>query len=192
MLGKAFVMEIFSNPNLNLNLNKSNSEDSLGSSEVICESENDNETVDKKEYLAFFLSGEEYAIDIMMIKEIAIPMALTWVPRAPEFVQGIISLRGIILPILNLKTKLQLNGGSSGSERRIIVVSIENEGIGLMVDAVTGVVKMADTEIVPPPETLNKNGSAYLKGIGKYQERFIIFMDIQSVLLDAGVLISNG
>ena len=190
--GLAFVMEIFSNPNLNLNWNKSNIEDPLESSEITCESENDNEMLDKKEYLAFILSGEEYAIDIMMIKEIAIPMELTWVPRAPEFVQGIISLRGTILPILNLKPRLQLNGGSSGSERRIIVVSIENEGIGLMVDAVAGVVKIADTEIVPPTEKLNKNGSVYFKGIGKFQERFIIFMDIQSLLLSAGFLSSNG
>ena len=185
-------MEKFSDPNVHLNLEKTNDEDLRGSKILTSEQKNSNETGDKKEYLAFHMSGEEYAIDIMVIKEIAVPTQITKVPRAPECVQGIISLRGTILPILNLKPRLQLSGEYSGSERRIIVVSIENEGIGLMVDAVTGVVIMADSEIIPPPETLNKNGSDYFRGIGKYQERFIIFMDIHSIILNAGLLVANG
>jgi len=185
-------MENFSDSNLHLNSDKTHGEDLRGSKILNSEMKNCNETPSKKEHLAFLLSGEEYAIDIMMIKEIAIPTELTWVPRTPECVQGIISLRGTIIPILNLKPRLQLREGYSGSESRIIVVLIENEGIGLMVDAVTGVVTMADSEIVPSPETLRKNGSVYFKGIGKFKDRFIIFMDIQSVLLNAGLLVANG
>ncbi len=145
-------------------------------------SELENETLIPREYLAFYLSGEEYAVDIMMIKEIIKPVVITHVPRAPDVISGIISLRGTILPILNLRKKLGLKDLELGRQARIVVVSSEKGLVGLMVDAVTGVIKLSDSEIEPPPSVLNEIEVEFVKGVGRYKERFIVFMDVNKVL----------
>ncbi|HEX9757419.1 MAG TPA: chemotaxis protein CheW [Nitrospiria bacterium] len=135
-----------------------------------------------REYLAFMLSGEEYSVDIMMIKEIIKPVEFTHVPRAPEIIMGIISLRGTILPILNLRKKMGLIDFPVNRQARIVVVSSEKGLVGLLVDSVTGVVRMSEPDIEPPPSVLNEVETVFIKGVGKYRDRFIIFMDINKVL----------
>jgi len=144
--------------------------------------ENEDKMNIQKEYLSFILSDEEYAIDIMMIKEIIKPVEITQVPRAPEIILGIISLRGTILPIFNLRKRLGLKDFDQNRRARIVVISSENGLVGLMVDAVTGVVKMFDSDIEPPPSVLNDIETVFVKGVGRYQDRFIIFMEITKVL----------
>jgi purine-binding chemotaxis protein CheW len=118
----------------------------------------------------------------MLVKEISKTVEITRVPRASDLIIGIVSLRGTILPILNLGRKLGLQETPLDRQTRIVVVSSESGLVGLLVDAVTGVFKMSESEIKPPPVALSDVEIKYIKGVGRYKERLIVFMDLAQIL----------
>jgi len=134
------------------------------------------------EFLAFVVSGEEYAVDIMMVKEIIRPIPITYVPRAPRDVKGIISLRGTIVPIIDLPCRLGLKDTVQGKMSRIIVISLVTGLMGFMVDSVTEVVKIKESSIEPPPSTLIGGPAKCLRGIGRFKDRMIIIMNVEKTL----------
>lgn len=134
------------------------------------------------EYLAFTVGKEEYAVDILSIKEIIRPVEVTWVPRLSGNILGIISLRGTVLPIFDLKKKLGLSDGAVGRQARIVVVSIGNTWMGLFVDGVTDVIRVRPSSIEPPPATIGGGDAEYIKGVTRIKERLVIFLDIEKVL----------
>ena len=117
-----------------------------------------------------------------MIKEIIRLADITSVPRAPSHVQGIISLRGTILPIFDLRQLLGLPDSKPGKNGRILVVSLEAGPIGIIVDAVTEVVRLKEAELEPPPVTTNLE-TDHIKGLGRYKGRLIILLDLEKVYL---------
>ncbi|MGH7273525.1 MAG: chemotaxis protein CheW, partial [Nitrospiria bacterium] len=135
-----------------------------------------------QELLAFVVSGEEYAVDIMMIKEIIRPIPITYVPRAPRDVKGIISLRGTIVPIFDLPCRLGLKDTVHGKMSRIIVISLGTGLMGFMVDSVTEVVKIKESGIEPPPSTLIGGSAKCIRGIGRFKDRMIIILDVEKTL----------
>ena len=134
------------------------------------------------EFLAFVVSGEEYAVDIIMIKEIIRPMTITYVPRAPRDVKGIISLRGTIVPILDLPYRLGLKDTVQGKMSRLLVISLGTGLIGFMVDSVTEVVKIRESSIEPPPLTLIGGSAKCIRGVGRFKDRMIILMEVEKTL----------
>ena len=139
------------------------------------------------EMLAFRLADEEYAVDILMIREIIRPMEITRVPRSPFFIKGIISLRGMIIPVFDLRTRLGLAESPPDRNTRILVVGLEKGLIGVIADCVTEVVKVKSHHVEPPPAVGGGSSSGYLKGVTRVIGRLLILLDLEKVIaLESG------
>jgi purine-binding chemotaxis protein CheW len=135
------------------------------------------------EHLAtFFLDREEYGVDVRQVQEIRRMSEITSVPRAPEFVRGVINLRGRILPVLDLKRKLGLGAVEAGRATRIVVVRVGERLLGLLVGGASLVRKVAVSRIEPPPEEVLEKGGDYIRGVAKLDDRLIILVDLGRLL----------
>jgi purine-binding chemotaxis protein CheW len=135
------------------------------------------------EHLAtFFLDREEYGVDVKQVQEIRRTTEITSVPRAPEFIRGVINLRGRILPVLDLKRKLGLGEVEAGRATRIVVVRVKERLLGLLVDGASQVLKVEVSRIEPPPEEVVEKGGDYIRGVAKLEDRLIILVDLERLL----------
>ena len=135
------------------------------------------------EHLAtFFLDREEYGVDVRQVQEIRRTTEITSVPRAPEFIRGVINLRGRILPVLDLKRKLGLGEVEAGRATRIVVVRVKERLLGLLVDGASQVLKVAVSRIEPAPEEVVEKGGDYIRGVAKLDDRLIILVDLERLL----------
>jgi purine-binding chemotaxis protein CheW len=134
------------------------------------------------QYLAFHLGDEEYALDIKQISEIIKVREFTDIPRAPGFILGIISLRGVVVPVFDLRCRLNLGVSEITATTRIVVCQHEDVSVGLLVDSINQVVNLVDDEIEPPPGVLSGLDREMVSGLGRYQKRMIILLNIESVL----------
>lgn len=132
--------------------------------------------------VSFLLGGEEYAVDIGFVQEIIRLQEITRVPEAPEFVEGVINLRGRVIPVLDLRKRFRLPAGEDRARMRIVVVSSAGRMVGLIVDAVREVLTLPTAAIEPPPPVVSGIGKEYLKGIGKRKDRLLILLDLSRVL----------
>ncbi|MCL4428332.1 MAG: chemotaxis protein CheW [Deltaproteobacteria bacterium] len=131
--------------------------------------------------VTFKLGNEEFALDILKVQEINRMVEITKVPKAPDFVEGVINLRGRVIPIVDIRKKFHLNIKEATKETRIIVVNIMNKTIGLIVDSVSEVLRINSSTIQPPPPLIAGLDSDYIKGVGKLDERLIILLDIDKI-----------
>lgn len=136
----------------------------------------------KRRYLAFRLDREEYALPIEAVKEIIKPREITEIPRVPAFLLGIISLRGTIIPIIDLRARLKLGNASTSEESRIVVCQNNDQQAGFLVDCITQVVAIGDDAIEPPPLVLSGIDRAFVDGIGRGQDSMLILMNLPGVL----------
>lgn len=136
----------------------------------------------RRQYLAFNLDDEEYALDIKLISEIIKVREFTDIPRAPEFILGIISLRGVVVPVFDLRLRLKLGVSELLPTSRIVVCQLEDVSVGLLVDSINQVVNLIDDEIEPPPGVLSGLDREMVSGLGRYQDRMLILLNINSVL----------
>lgn len=120
-----------------------------------------------REYLSFMLGREEYAIPLQRISEIIKPRPITEVPRLPEFVLGILTLRGVVIPVFDLSMKLSLGGVVPSKRNRIIIVNQNGERVGLLVDNVKDVVRILPSDIEPPPPVMSGVDTQYIEGVGR-------------------------
>ncbi|MBW2689867.1 MAG: purine-binding chemotaxis protein CheW [Deltaproteobacteria bacterium] len=148
----------------------------------IIEHQDDDQSQLTRQYLAFHLSDEEYALDIRQINEIIKVREFTDIPRAPEFVLGIISLRGVIVPVFDLRQRLNLGSSELMSTSRIVVCLLDEVTVGLMVDSINQVVDLSDEDVEPPPGVLSGLDREMVAGIGRYQGRMIILLNLPRVL----------
>jgi len=132
--------------------------------------------------LTFILGSEEYALNIMDIKEIIKPKEVTEVPRSPDYILGIFSLRGTIIPVLDVNMRLGLSRGERGPQNRVIVVKYREHFFGLHVDSVVQVLDIPISRIEPPPEILGGVEGEFLRGIGRIDERLIILLNLGRIL----------
>lgn len=138
---------------------------------------------DSQELLCFRVATEEYALNIMDIKEIIKPREVTEVPRVPSFVSGVLSLRGIIIPVFNMRIRLGLVGGTSADKERIIVVKNgENGFCGILVDEVIQVVRIDSKDLEPPPTVLEGIDRDFVNGIGRFSGRMLILLNMEKIL----------
>jgi purine-binding chemotaxis protein CheW len=138
-------------------------------------------------YLTFGLAEEEYGLEILKVREIISLCDITAVPRTPEHVKGVINLRGKVIPIVDLRVKFGLPEAERTDETCIIVVAVEGVEVGIMVDHVSEVQDIAETDIADPPSFGTEVDSDFILGMGKAQARVTILLDISKVL-DAGTL----
>lgn len=138
----------------------------------------------EKQYVIFKLGTEEYGVDIMKVKEISEFKESTKVPNAPYFVDGIINLRGEIIPIINLKKRFKISLGDINSDTRIIVININDKNVGFVVDEASQVLRIKDDEIDVAPEIIAGVERQYITGVGKVGEKIIILLDLEKILTD--------
>ena len=132
--------------------------------------------------LTFMLAGEEYGLNIMDIKEIVRPKDPTEVPKTPDYILGIISLRGMIIPIFDVKARLGLSATEQDQRSRIIVVKVMENFYGLLVDSVVQVMDIPLSLIEPPPEIIGGVEGEFLRGVGKMEDRLIILLNLARIL----------
>jgi purine-binding chemotaxis protein CheW len=148
------------------------------------------------EHLAtFFLAREEYGVDVKQVEEIRRVGEITSVPRAPEFVRGVINLRGRILPVLDLRRRLGLGEVEVDRAARIVVVRLRERLLGLLVDGASQVLKVPVSRVEPAPEEVVQKGGDYIRGVAKLDDRLIILVDLERLLaheLEAGGATAAG
>ncbi len=132
--------------------------------------------------LTFTLGDEEYALDLGEITEIIKFRTITEVPRAPAFILGIISLRGIIVPVFDLKRRLRLGATEIGADSRIVVCHTGDRSAGLLVDRISQVAQIPATSVEPPPPVLSGLDRDLVEGVGRFQGRMLILLQLQNVL----------
>lgn len=126
----------------------------------------------------------EYGVPITQVQEI-IPMATpTRLPQTPDFVEGIINLRGKIIPIVDLKKRFRMGTSDITSDSRSVVVEVEGQTIGIIVDEVSEVLRIPTDSIEPPPSVIGGITAEYLTGVGKLEERLLILLDMNKILDD--------
>ncbi|MEK6791533.1 MAG: chemotaxis protein CheW [Deltaproteobacteria bacterium] len=143
------------------------------------------EATKEKEVLqlvTFRLGQEEFSLDILKVQEIIRHMELTRVPRSPDFVEGVINLRGRVIPVLDLRKRFGLPDAEDTSATRIIVVEVEGVTVGLKVDGVSEVLRINADTVEPPPALVTNIESDYIKGVGKLDNRLLILLDVSKIL----------
>lgn len=132
--------------------------------------------------VTFRLGNEEFSLDILRVQEIIRHMELTRVPRTPDFVEGVINLRGRVIPVLDLRKRFGLPECEKTHETRIIVVDVDDKTVGFKVDAVSEVLRIPADTVEPPPPLVTTIESDYIKGVGKLDGRLLILLDVAKIL----------
>ncbi|HET7293258.1 MAG TPA: chemotaxis protein CheW [Vicinamibacteria bacterium] len=139
--------------------------------------------VEAQEHLVtFFLSGEEYGVDVRLVQEIIRVVEITQVPRAPDFIKGVINLRGRIIPVIDLKRKLGLGEVALERQTRVVVIRLRDRLVGLLVDGASQVLKVPVSTIEAAPEEVVEIDANYIRGVAKLEKRLIILVDLPKIL----------
>jgi purine-binding chemotaxis protein CheW len=136
----------------------------------------------KDVHLVTFNLGEEYGVPISQVQEIVRVGGITMVPNSPSYMEGVINLRGRVLPVLNLRKRLGLSDKEMSSASRIVVTEVGSKVIGLLVDAVSHVIKIPPEYVEPAPEEVLEIDTDYITGVGKLQDMMIILLDLEKLL----------
>lgn len=137
---------------------------------------------DYLQVVSFRLGGEDYAIEITKAKEIILVEGITRVPQMPPWIEGVINLRGNVIPVLDLRKRFALPEARFDEHTRVIVGRLEGRVVGLIVDAVSRVTKIAKTDIQPPPETIAAIAGKHLVGVATLDGRMQLLLDLEKVL----------
>ncbi len=130
----------------------------------------------KGRFLTFTLGTEAYGIEIQYVTEIIGIQAITEIPELPEYIRGIINLRGKIIPVMDVRLRFKKEYVEYNDRTCVIVVDLQNISIGLIVDSVSEVITIPETEIVPPPD-MGTDGNKYINGIGKVGTEVKLLLD---------------
>jgi purine-binding chemotaxis protein CheW len=133
--------------------------------------------------VSFNIGEEEFGVDILKVQEINRMCAVTRVPNAPEYVDGVINLRGKVIPIIDLRSRLGMPRKEHGKNTRIIVVEVGGKVIGFVVDAVREVLRIPGNVTEPPPSILGSVREEYITAVGKLDDRLLILLDLEKVLV---------
>lgn len=144
----------------------------------------DQVVADEVQVVAFKLRSEEYGFSILNVQEIKGLTDITRVPFAPDFIKGVINLRGSVLPVIDLKRRLGLEDTPYTSNTRIVIVQYDDVSVGMLVDAVTEVrtISGADFDTTRSITASNDSGSKFISGIGKVDGRLIIHLNISEII----------
>ncbi len=145
----------------------------------IVKHEVDNELL---QLVTFKLDVEEFGIDILRVQEIIRIMSITKVPNSPEFIEGVINLRGRVIPVINLRKRLLLPTIEKDNKTRVIVVELSGKTVGFIVDEVNEVLRIPKSITEPPPEMTAGIDSDYITSVGKLEDKLLILLDIEKLV----------
>lgn len=137
---------------------------------------------DTFQLVSFRLGNEEYGVDIMHAQEIILIEHITEMPQVPEYVRGLINLRGSIIPIVDLRTRFRLKKGERTEDSRIVILNIQEKTIGIIVDAVHEVLHIQESQVEPAPPGICGIGHQYVRGLVKYKDRLLVLLDIEHLM----------
>lgn len=137
---------------------------------------------DGRELLTFTLGSEEYGIDILKVQEIRGYDAVTTIANTPDFIKGVINLRGIIVPIVDMRIKFHLGKVEYDQFTVVIILNVANRVVGIVVDGVSDVIALTAEQIRPAPEFSSSMDTQYIMGLGTVDDRMIIVMDIEKLM----------
>lgn len=132
--------------------------------------------------VSFRLANEEYGVDIMRVQEIILMGQITQMPEVPDFICGLINLRGHVIPIIDLRKRFHLPCSDNTEDTRIVVVNLGSRTIGIVVDAVNEVLRINSEQIEPPPSSITGIDHEYIRGLVKLENKLLILLNIESVL----------
>ncbi len=142
------------------------------------------QTGSSAQLVSFRLAREEYGIEITKVQEIILLGQITRVPQTPDFIKGLINLRSAVIPVVDLRLRFGLAAEEPTDETRIMVVNVGGKTLGVVVDAVSEVLRVSREQIVPPPPTVAGVGHEYLTGLVKLDNRLLILLNIDKILND--------
>ena len=134
------------------------------------------------EFLTFTLGREEYGIDILKVQEIRGYDAVTTIANTPDFIKGVINLRGIIVPIVDMRIKFHLGHAEYNELTVVIILNVAHRVVGIVVDGVSDVITLTPEQIKPAPEFGSTIDTQYVMGLGTVDERMLILVDIEKLM----------
>ena len=140
---------------------------------------------DTMQVVSFSLGSEEYGVDIAQVQEINRMVAVTHVPRAPVFMEGVINLRGQLIPIIDLRTRFGMPRVEHTKNTRIVVTEVGAKRVGMVVDSVSEVLRLPVEQIEDAPEMITGVDTEYIRGVGKVDDRLIILLDLAKIISTA-------
>lgn len=146
--------------------------------------EEDDEDTQEGKYLSFKIGDEQYGIEIKYVSEIVGIQKITEVPDMPEYVKGIINLRGNVIPVVDVRLRFHMKPTEYNDRTCIIVVNVDDSPIALVVDTVKEVISISNEQISPPPSVSKGEVSRFIKGIGRFENDVIILLEINKLLFD--------
>lgn len=133
--------------------------------------------------VSFKLEEEEYGVNVLKVREIIRMPAITRVPNTPHYIEGVINLRGKVIPIISMRKRFGLPEGDVSSQTRIMVMDMDGELMGFVVDAVSEVIRISESEIQPPPAVVNSAvEQECLSGVINQTERLLFFLDLEKLI----------
>ena len=136
----------------------------------------------ERQLVVFELGEENFGVDISSVESIIKMQELTKVPHAPGFVEGVTNLRGIVLPVLDLRKRFSMPKADESKDTRIVVTNVEGIKVGMIVDSVSEVLTIPDSVIEPTPPMISSVDTAFITGIAKLDNRLVILLDLTRVL----------
>jgi purine-binding chemotaxis protein CheW len=135
-----------------------------------------------KQLISFTVGAEEYGLELLRVKEVIRMRQITWLPKAPPCVKGIINLRGDVIPIVDLRERFGLAAQEQTAITRVIVVEVEGRMVGMVVDSASQVVRIPADQFDPPPTVMGQVSRDFVTAVGKMGEKLIIMIDVDRVL----------
>ena len=135
-----------------------------------------------REVLVFVIGKEEYGVDILKVQEIRGYDKVTALPSAPDFLKGVVNLRGTIVPVIDMRIKFKLPDPRYDSFTVVVILKLSSRVIGIVVDAVSDVVRLAAADVKDPPRLGSVVDSSYLTGVATMNERMVLLLDIEKLL----------
>jgi purine-binding chemotaxis protein CheW len=140
------------------------------------------ETGELRQFISFSVGNEEYGLELLRVREVIRIREITWLPKAPSFVKGIINLRGDVIPIIDLRDKFGLESLAQTAATRVIVVEVEGRLMGMVVDSASQVVRIPTDQIDPPPPVLGGLSQEFITGVGKLEDKLVILLNADAIL----------
>jgi purine-binding chemotaxis protein CheW len=135
-----------------------------------------------KQLISFTVGAEEYGLELLRVKEVIRMRQITWLPKAPSCVKGIINLRGDVIPIVDLRERFGLPAQDHTSMTRVIVVEVEGRPVGVVVDSASQVVRVPADQFDPPPPVMGAGSAEFITAVGKMDGKLVIMIDVDRIL----------